>query len=337
MSKATNPTLIGAFVIGAIALLVIAVLLFGGTELLTRKALLVSYFPDSVKGLREGSNVLLRGVRVGYVKEIHLQGRIDKQQGTLDTLVEVIMEVQPETFALFEQGERLEEITVSRLPTRQFVDAGFRAQLGIDSFVTGQLLVELDFKPDTQAVFRGEDTPYPEVPTIPSEVQRVLERVQNFVARLSTEIDATQLLHDIQDIAAGLNELANSEDLREALAGLNALANSDAPALIRTLDASATKLEALLEETRTLVRHVDGEIDPLVDEIVPTVRRLRDALAAGEATLAAASSQIRTDSELAIETSATLAELRSAARALTVLLDYVDRHPEALLRGKRQP
>ena len=37
MSKKSNPTLIGAFVIGAVALLVVAVLLFSGSELLVEK------------------------------------------------------------------------------------------------------------------------------------------------------------------------------------------------------------------------------------------------------------------------------------------------------------
>jgi paraquat-inducible protein B len=337
MSKPTNPALIGAFVLGAIALLVVAVLLFGGTELFARKVLLVSYFPDSVKGLREGANVLLRGVRVGYVKTITLDGRINDERGTLDALVEVIMEVRPETFALFQQAGRSQEITMTRLPaeTEHFVDAGFRAQLGIDSFVTGQFLVELDFKPGTEAIFRGKSPPYPEVPTLPTGVQQAFERLQELIGRLSTELDTAQLLGDVQGIASGLNELANSQDLRDGFAGFNQLAGTDVPELVRALEQSAADLRGLLADTRSLVAHIDGQVEPVAAELVPAIRRLNDTLAAGEQALAAAAAQIRSDSEIAVEMNATLQELQGAARSLRILLDYVDRHPEALLRGKR--
>ncbi len=337
MSKPIDPALIGAFVLGAAAFLVMAVLLFGGTELLTRKALLVSYFPDSVKGLREGSNVLLRGVRVGYVQLIELQGRLDESRGTLDTLVEVVMEVDPASFSLFATGEQFDEEGYARMPTEEFIAAGIRAQLGIDSYVTGQLLVELDFKPDTEAIFRGDDPPYPEVPTVPSDVQRALAGLQDFVTRLSDGIDVTQLLHDVQGTAAGLNALANSEDLRGALAGVNRLTTTDVPALARSLDASAEELGQLLAESRTLVARVDAKIEPLGAELIPTLQRMQAVMVASQSTLELASRQLRSDSELGVEVRTTLEELQGAARALRVLVDYVDRHPEALLRGKGKP
>jgi len=244
------------------------------------------------------------------------------------------MEVDPASFSLFAEGEQLDEEGFARIPTAEYIDAGFRAQLGIDSYVTGQLLVELDFKPDTEAVFRGNDPPYPEVPTVPSDVQRALAGLQEFVTRLSNEIDIAKLLHDVQDMAAGLNELANSQDLRAALAGMNRLATTDVPTLARSLDASAEELRQLLGESRALVQRVDANVDPIVAELVPILQRMQEVMAASQTTLETASRQMRSDSELAVEVRTTLEELQGAARALRILLDYVDRHPEALLRGK---
>ncbi len=97
MSKPSNPTLIGSFVLGAIALLVVAVLLFGGAALFASKRTLVSYFPGSVQGLREGSSVVLNGVRIGYVKDIRLQGEL-KPGNAMEMLVQVTMEILPEQF-----------------------------------------------------------------------------------------------------------------------------------------------------------------------------------------------------------------------------------------------
>jgi paraquat-inducible protein B len=278
--------------------------------------------------------VLLRGVRVGYVQLIQLQGRINEKAGTFDTLVEVVMEVDPASFTLFAEGQELDEEGFARIPTAEYVDAGFRAQLGIESYVTGQLLIELDFKPGTEAVFRGERPRYPEVPTVPSDVQRALAGVQDFITRLSNEIDVAQLLRDIQGTAAGLNALANSEDLRAALAGMNRITTTEAPTLVRSLDASAAELHSLLGDSRALVQRIDAQIDPIAAELVPALERMQGVLAASQTTLEIASRQMRSDSEIAVEVRTTLEELQGAARALRVLLDYVDRHPEALLRGK---
>ena len=74
MSKKSNPTVIGAFVVGAVVLLAVGVSLFGGAQLFAPKSIVVTYFEGSVKGLRIGSNVLFRGVRVGFVSDIQLMG-----------------------------------------------------------------------------------------------------------------------------------------------------------------------------------------------------------------------------------------------------------------------
>ena len=49
-----------------------------------------------------------------------------------------------------------------------------RARLKTGSFLTGQLLVELDFYPDTEIRLIGADDRYPEVPTLPSSLEHQL-------------------------------------------------------------------------------------------------------------------------------------------------------------------
>ncbi len=340
MSKPSNPTLIGAFVLGAVLLLVFAVLLFGGAELFSSKRMLVSYFPESVKGLREGSNVLLGGVRVGYVKSIQLEGQITEgsidEGESLQTLVEVIMEVQPQTFEVFSEGEPMTEKARAKLTPEEFVRAGVRAQLGIDSLVTGQLLVELNFRPDVEAVFRATRKRYPEVPTMPSDTQMVIERVQQFFAKLSADVDFAQVGKDIQGIASGLNELVNSPELRSMIAGGSRLTNDDLPKLIASMDHMLVELNGALRDTRSLMQHVEREVDPFMAELLPTVKRLDVALQGADQLLQSMSQQLRDDSELSLDLRATLQELQSMSRSAKLLLDYLERHPEALLRGKKQ-
>ncbi len=336
MSKAANPTLIGAFVIGAIILLAGGAMVFGGAELLRPKDRLVAYFPNTVKGLRVGANVLFRGVRIGFVEDIQLQGDVD----TFDTLVQVTMQTLPDQFELIRGGERVRESDLEyQIEAEDYVANGVRAQLGVESFVTGQLVVELDFFPDHDPVFRGGDrVEFPEIPTIPNNIQQIVENVQRFLADLQESVDINDMGRSLQSALEGLDELANSEDLRGALAGANALINSDdTQQLSGRLDATLTDASEALVAVRRLAANADSRLAPVIAELEPAIGQLEDTLTEARNALRSASTQIRGDTELGYQLVGTLREVQEAARGLRVFLDLLDRHPEALLRGKREP
>ncbi|MFQ8737158.1 MAG: MlaD family protein [Bilophila wadsworthia] len=77
MSKSANKTLIGAFVVGATALLLLAIAVFGSGKLFQTTSRYVLFFDGSISGLSVGSPVLFRGVPVGRVVEIRLTGDLD--------------------------------------------------------------------------------------------------------------------------------------------------------------------------------------------------------------------------------------------------------------------
>lgn len=333
MSKPSNPKVIGSFVLGAVLLLVVGVLLFGGTALFAPKRIVVSYFPTSVKGLREGSNVALNGVRVGYVKTLRLQGEL-KPDHTMDTLVEVTMEILSNSFELSAGGS---DLNTTAMSPEQYVQAGIRAKLGTESYVTGQLLVELDFRPDLPAVFRARrKSGPPEIPTISGDVQQIVEQVQAFFAKMATQVDVDALAKNVQGILSGMNELANSPDLRGMLAGGNKLTNEDLPRLTGSLEKSLADLRAATTDARALLVHVDKQVDPLMTDLLPAVRRLDDTLKATQLTLQTVSTHLRDDSELSLEVRNTLQDVQAMSDAAANLLDYLSQHPEALLRGKSQ-
>jgi paraquat-inducible protein B len=335
MSKPSNPTLIGSFVLGAVLLLVGGVMLFGGAQLFAAKRILVAYFPDSVQGLRVGANVVLNGVQIGYVKNLQLEG-VMQADHTMQMLVEVTMEILPESFNLYSDGTALTMEARSRMGASEFVRAGIRAKLTTDSYVTGQLLVELDFRPDIPAVFRGKGNGPPEIPTIPSDVQQVVQRIQQFFSNVSANVDFEQLGKNIQGILTGLNEVANSPDLRKMLAGASHLTNDDIPHLTSSIERSLTDVQGAAKDARTLLAHVDKQVDPLMTDLLPAIQRLDGTLKAAEQVLREASGHLREDSALALDVRNTLQDLQSASDAATALLDYLSNHPEALLRGKKQ-
>ena len=96
MAKKVNRTLIGAFVLGAIVLVVAGVMVFGSGKFLSKKNTYVMFFEGSVKGLNVGSPVVYRGVKIGEVTNIKLI--MDPQK--LTALIAVYVEVDPESWTV---------------------------------------------------------------------------------------------------------------------------------------------------------------------------------------------------------------------------------------------
>ena len=333
MSKKSNPAMIGAFVVGAVALLAVGVGLFGGGELFKKRVNYVAYFEEQTKGLRVGSNVILNGVRVGYVSEIALL--IDEER--YETLTRVTLEILPDTYIPVRDGTPVAKDLRDVISHDELINkAGMRAQLEIESFVTGQLLVRLDLRPDTPVRMAGVDSEYPEIPTIRSDIQELLARMQRWLANIRDNVDVDALAEGLTNALNGIAALTNSPDLHESLAGLNELMNSeDIQGLGSSLKQALDDVSAAASEASALFSNADEDIDTVVADLQPVLAGLGETLLAAEATLDAARLQLRGDSEQVYQLQSTLREVEGAAAALREFFDYLERNPEALIRGKQ--
>lgn len=334
MSKKSNPTLIGAFVIGAIALIAISVVLFGGSEMLQKKQRYVTYFDRSVKGLRVGSNVLFKGVRIGYVTDIRLVGDVD----TLEFGIPVIFEVLPDAVTLM-QGDEILGTSAERetIDLERLINAGLRAQLNSESFVTGQLLIELDLIPDSPIVLRGLHKEHPEIPSIPSDIQQAIEDVRRFIREVQSSVDVREVMSHMQNIVAGIDRIVNSEEVENSIVGIERLINSDdTQELTMVLRGAGEDLRATLGDTRNLINNADGEVRELAQKLDPTLENLDGAISDAARVLTELGRQLGTESQAQYELLNTLNEIQGAARSLRVLLEYLEQHPEALLKGKKE-
>ena len=88
--------------------------------------------------------------------------------------------------------------------------------------------------------------------------------------------------------------------------------------------ATLTNLEQTLKSTDELMRHVDTGIAPQVEA----------TLAEARAAMKNAKDLLSRDAPLQSDLGTTLLQLSRAAKSVTALVDYLERHPEALLRGK---
>lgn len=338
MSKKANPKLIGSFVVGGLALALIAIFLLSA-GLFRETVKCVAFFEGSVKGLSVGAPVTFRGVRVGTVTDI--QVRIGGNE--LDHLIPVFFEIEPARFTVVRADGQPNGLDVENL-----IEKGLRAQLTVQSFVTGLLMIELDFRPGTRKLLVGTIQDYPEIPTIPSDLDDFLRRFE--------EVPIEETLEQITDILKTVREYVDSPEARallrnfgEALEGVNALVKkidvhadpllSEGTLALRemrqTFGELNERLSAILDRSEDAMASVDnvaGEIDrrlpALMDELERTVTLTQNAME----NMAAASQE---DSPLMHNLQELSAEMTSAARSVRVLADYLQRHPEALLRGKR--
>src|SRR6476620_8068031 len=142
MSQKANPTLIGAFVFGAIIIGIGAILFFGSANLFSKKQLFETYFNQSVNGLGVGSNVKYKGVTVGKVTKVQL-----KFQGTGEApVVKVLYEINTDNL-LNKYGLAID--LGDRKVHDRAVANGLRAKLDFESLISGQLFIALDFYKDT--------------------------------------------------------------------------------------------------------------------------------------------------------------------------------------------
>jgi len=177
----------------------------------------------------------------------------------------------------------------------------------------------------------------------------VQDRVESFFSKLDQSLDVQKVGKSLEGVLQGLDELTNSGDLREILAGLNALVNS--AEISQTLTGVNTlvnrketqELTASLEKTLARIRGAANDASSLLQNadtqmgaLQPTIDNINSALVEAEGALSAARAALRGDSKGAHELGETLQEVKTAMRSLREFLDFLERNPEALIRGKQQ-
>lgn len=346
MSRKANPTIIGGFIVGAAALAIVGIAFLGGGKLLAKTYTYVAFFDGSLQGLTVGAPISFKGIRIGRVSNIVV--RYDRVAHSVITPVYLDFEEGRTETVGERQGTPYEAMQV-------LIEQGLRAQLSVQSFVTGQVGVELDFYPDTPAKYSEADPRFPEFPTMPSAMERLGETLKEF--------DFEALLNDVGSAIRGIDELTNSADLRQAITSLSATikdfqklvqdANAKVGSLATRFDETAVAardalnqakesiasaeegLNETLEDIRQLVKNIDGKVEPLATSMEQTATAARGAFDQATTTFATADEVIAPGSELHDKLAEVLEELSSAANSIRVLADYLERHPEALLQGKR--
>jgi len=285
---------IGAFLIGAAALTLGTVLLLGwglaGAKTLDR----VAYFDNAVTGLDAGAPVIFQGVAVGSVEKIVVV--VDDE--TRAVSVPVYFTIEPDAVNLQEEvGEPSADEVL-----QHFVDRGLRAQLKMQSFVTGKLYLDLAFHPDTEPNYKGYDSDVREMPTIPSDMQRLQAEAKEFIDRLR-HLPIDEIVEHVRSMTASLDRLLQAPAIPDAVDRLaHAVKRIDAIVSNPAFDDTPALLNTGLQSVGTVAANANKVVEPGS----PTLQRIHSVLE----------------------------ELEKTARSVRTLADTLQRNPEELLFGR---
>jgi paraquat-inducible protein B len=260
-------------------------------------------FNQSLRGLVAGAPVDLLGVEIGSVRSVSLQ--YDERTHHLPG--EVIADIYPRRLGAvrdqFKGPEGTRRRATDRLFMKSLVEGGLRAQMRTGNLLTGQLFVALDFVPKASPATLDPSAEVATIPTVPGAFSDLQPQLAAIIGRLG-KVKFDEIGGDLQQTLKGAT--AATAQLRDTLAHAGSAIQQLSPEAQRTLT-----------------------------EVQQTLVRLQATLDSAQGTLATLDRNVtRSDAPLQRSAGQALLEVQRAAQALRVLGDYLQRHPESLLRGK---
>jgi paraquat-inducible protein B len=260
-----------------------------------RKSRWLLYFGGGVRGLKSGAPVELNGIQIGSVLDVNLEFDVEKESFS----VPVLIETEP---GRIKATGKMPEGAEKQKVMDYLVTKGLRAQLKTGSLITGQLLVALDLHPEAPPAKINWEGNYPELPTVPTAMEEITASLTQLLKKLE-KLPIEQIGRDLRDTVSGAKRLVNSPDLQK----------------------SVTALNKTLNQAQKFVAALNTDIAP---EMKSAVSNLNAALIQAQKLAKSLNSNV------APQADRTLKELQSAARSIKVWAEYLERHPEALIRGK---
>jgi len=266
-------------------------------EKYVEKLYVLVYFDGSVRGLTVGAPVEFQGIKVGKVADIS----VDYDPEHLKIRIPVLLELEADRLASRKMIKEMKKKIPPYSNLKRFVERGLRAQLQTGSLLTGQLFVELDIHPNLPPKSLIMTGKYPEMPAIPATMDQFRRTVTDLLAEIR-RMPLDKIAEEILETVEGANHLVNSPEAQEAVHNLN----------------------AALGNVEKLTEGMDQRVDRLAFSVEKTLAKVRQALELADP-----------NSPAAVNLNSALKELSAAARSIRVLADYLEQHPEALVKGKK--
>jgi len=319
MGKRVNPATVGAFVLGAIGLILVAVVVLkGGLFQPTHK--FVIYFPGNINGLRVGAPVKFNGVEIGEVKQtqLSLEQEMNPQTSEIRAQVRipVIIELD-EKKILSRSGNAIDLSDPHTIPN--LVQEGMRAQLGSDSLVTGLLYVALDIEPNTPKITMPKMVQgLQQIPAIPNTLEQAQAVAIRILQRLE-KVDFATVSRELSSTLDSINKITTSPALKEVVA---------------KSEQTREQLDHTLAGAQQTLSTVNNQVPPLSDSLQKTSLSADAAAKQARLTLGTVQTTIEPNSPINYQALQTLQDVSAAAHSIKELADYLQRNPSAIVRGR---
>lgn len=321
MGKRINPATVGAFVLGALGLILVAIVTFGSGNLFRKTHEFVIYFGGAgINGLRVGALVKFKGVEIGEVKRIRL--RLDQEVNrdnnklTAEVRIPVIIELDQEKI-VSHGGTSIDLSDPHTIPN--LIREGLRAQLGSDSFVTGLLYVALDIEPNTPIqMIAPQGSPLQEIPAIPTTLEQAQAVAVRIFERLD-KVDFDAVFTQMTGMLDSIRQITTSPGLREAL---------------NNSEKTREQLDRALAGAQQTLNTMNRQVPPLSNSLQKTSLSADAAAKQARLTLGTLQTTIEPNSPINYQALQTLQDVSAAAHSIKELADYLQRNPSAIIRGR---
>jgi paraquat-inducible protein B len=312
MGKQVNPATVGAFVLGALGLILASIVVLKG-GLFQTKHKFVIYFPGDINGLRVGAAVKFNGVEIGEVSQTQLS--LEQQEN--EALVRIPVVIQLDEKKILSHGATIDLSDQETIPN--LVKAGLRAQLGSDSFVTGLLYVALDIEPNTPMVIvRNPLGGLQQIPAIPNTLEQAQAVAVRIFERLD-KVDFNAVFTQMTGMLDSIRQITTSPALRD---------------VVNNSEKTREQLDHTLTGAEQTFSTVNGEVRPLSASLQKTSGSADAAAKQARLTLGTVQTTIEPNSPINYQALQTLQDVSAAAHSVKELADYLQRNPSAIVRGR---
>ena len=331
MSKQANPTIIGVFVMGAVLIALLGITVFTSGQWFTAKSRYVIYFNESVNGLSIGALVKMQGVPIGKVTDIQVQ--LDPE--TKRILTPVFIEIDHQKC---KQILDLKDPHSDKMVMEQLIKDGLRMQLQYTSLVTGQLYIESLLNPKLPIKLTGLNKDFAELPAITSSSQEVQKNITDAIRELQN-LDFHELFTELLITIKNIKQITGSDETKQAIHALSA-SLTELQGILTTFNKHSVSIvvnaETTLKHSSSAMQKLDNATEPLLDDIQQTIANTNLTLNQLKVSAEDIGEVFNGDAQLQRNLNSTLLELGRSAKSLRLLANYLERHPEAIIQGKKR-
>jgi paraquat-inducible protein B len=261
------------------------------------------YFKGSVRGLAVGAPVEMFGIPVGTVTDINLE--FDPTGG--NSRVAVRFAVQPERIF----GPDNMPDTPPFETARSLVAHGMRAQLRSASLITGQQVVALDFFPAAPPAQVSQHEGTIVIPGTSGGFENITSGLGDILAKLNA-LPLEDIARNLNDALSGLREFSTAPELQQSVHTLN----------------------ATLFSIQQLARSANAGVGPAMEKLPAIAQGLQSAVDRANKLLTSTDAGYGGNSQFRRDLERLMDQFSDMARSVRLLADFLDQHPEALLRGR---